>query len=123
MSLFGSIARGIGGLLGIGRSKAVQAAPVIIQAGGAIARKAPGAIVKAGKRTLPGVGIAAAGAGLAGALSGAGAAPTRRRRGRGFSARDVRQTKRLLKMLKDVHAAAPKPRTTRSSGGHHHHCK
>lgn len=72
-------------------------------------------IARKAARVLPGVGAVAgatvAGEYVAGKLMGTSG---RRRRGKGFSARDVRQTKRLMKMLKEVQGACPKPRTTSS---------
>lgn len=64
-----------------------------------------------------------AGGAAAGAAAGYGArylteGGARRRSTRGFSARDVRQAKRLMKMLKEVSAAAPKPRTIRTTARH-----
>jgi hypothetical protein len=81
-----------------------------------------GPIVRAGARvaarTLPGLGkVGRVGAGAIGAGVVTGAVLDRfgrevrpRRRGRGFSARDVRQAKRMMKMLKDVSKAAPTKR-------------
>lgn len=76
---------------------------------------------------LPGAGRAAAGAigravrspavqGAAGAVAGGmlfdqyGNPVKKRRRGRGFSARDIRQTRRVLKMLKEMQSAVPRRR-------------
>lgn len=59
-----------------------------------------------GPRSLPG------GARLP-ALPGAGGYyPHRRKRGRGFSARDIRQQRRLMKMLKDFDRMRPHARAT-----------
>lgn len=61
------------------------------------------AIGRFGRRVLPsaGIGLAAGAAGqyAVGGLFGPG---MRRRRGRGFSARDVRQTRRMLKLIKEM---------------------
>jgi len=106
----GAVVGGIGGFLGGGKKK-LPSPP-----GGA--GSWTGTAASRVRRVLPGAGTIAAGvAGYAGgkamqAYSG-GYAP--RRRTRGFSSRDVRQAKRLMKMLKDVSAAAPKPRTIRAA--------
>jgi len=71
------------------------------------------------RRVIPGVGSvvgAVAGYGASRMLEGGGQVIPYRRRSRGFSARDVRQAKRIMKMLKDVGAAAPKPRMVRVGG-------
>jgi len=66
-------------------------------------------------RVLPGAGSIIGG--VAGYMTGRAAAGgngyPRRRSTRGFSGRDVRQAKRLMKMLKEVSASAPKPRMVR----------
>lgn len=80
-------------------------------AGGA----ALGGLSRGLSRVLPGLGRTVAGGAAAGAAAsffgGGGAGGRRRRRGRGFSARDIRQTKRMLSMMKEINAACPKPRT------------
>lgn len=61
------------------------------------------------KKVLPGVGQVAAGAAggyLGGKLAGYGGMH-RRRRGRGFSARDIRQTRRMLALMRDVERSCP----------------
>lgn len=69
------------------------------------------ALGRAGLRALPGVGAAVAGGVATGVALRAGmpGAP-RRRRGRGFSARDIRQTRRMLRLIKDMMHACPQPR-------------
>lgn len=73
-----------------------------------------GSAVTAARRVLPGIGAVAAGGAMGGAVSGlvqrinpATGMPMRRRRGRGFSSRDVRQTKRMLKLIGEVQKCVP----------------
>lgn len=116
---------GVGGaagriLAGGTGSQFLPALPAVIGgAGGAVVRSLPGvggAILRGGGR------VARAGGGLGGAVAGgavAGAAGQvlvdqfgrpirRRRRGRGFSARDIRQTRRMLKLIRDMQKAVPR---------------
>jgi len=118
----GAVVGGItGGISGRGGGGGGGRPPVRRGAGGLPAPRLPPIDIRGGaRRVLPGLGKVAGGAGagyLAGRLQDGYYAP--RRRTRGFSARDVRQAKRLMKMLKDVSAAAPKARIVRSA--HHHH--
>lgn len=88
--------------------------------GGALVKTGIGAVIgtlgsKAASTAgavLPGVGAVAGGALAGGALArfASRGAPAHRRRGRGFSARDLRQQKRLVKMLKEFNAVFPKHR-------------
>lgn len=49
--------------------------------------------------------------------------PTRKRRGRGFSARDIRQTRRMLALVRDVEKSCPKHRTTRAPAYRSRSCR
>lgn len=117
MSLLGLIGKAASFVLPklVGGAKA--AAPVFKQAAVPAATIAAGTAIGTAIGTpgappvLPGVG--AAGVGLPGAQR-------KRRRGRGFTARDIRQQKRLVKMLKDMNSMYPRPRATRSTGAHRH---
>lgn len=77
-----------------------------VLAGGAL--KTLGSVGKTAAKVLPGVGMVAGGTVAGELISSRFTASGKRRRGRGFSARDVRQTKRFMKILKEVSAAAPK---------------
>lgn len=97
----------IGGLLG-GPAGAMAGSTL-----GSVVSGAGKVALPALKRVLPGVGQVAAGA--AGGYFGgmmAGGQPRRRRRSRGFSAHDVRQTRRMLAMLKTVERDCPRRRSS-----------
>lgn len=66
---------------------------------------------KSGQSMVPGAGPLPGGFGSSFSLpvSGGSFPRPRRRRRKGFSARDISQAKRMMKMLKEIHAIAPKP--------------
>ena len=88
-------------------SLALAAAPFALPGVGGLAAKGLGAL-GAAKKVLPGVGIVAggtaAGSYLAERFTGTG---VKKRRGRGFSSRDIKQTRRMLKLIKDMSKAVP----------------
>lgn len=99
----------IGAVSRIATPLASRIAPVV--AGTAVGAALPtagrvvtGAIQRA--RTIPGAGAvagAAAGYGVGQLMEG----QRRRRRGRGFSARDVRQTRRMLRLIGEMSKSVP----------------
>jgi len=105
MSWFSSVLKGgakiVGGLLGAsggGAQKIQLSMPPM--AGAMPSIPSLPAISQAVSRAMPGVRSLAAQAGFA--------LPPKRRRGRGFSARDLRQTRRVMKMLKEFNSLAPR---------------
>ncbi len=121
----------LGGLLGGLAGKLISrgARSLTKRIAGGSSPKLPklGTAAAASLPALPGAGRAIAGAagrvlrnpavqGAAGAVGAgmlydaAGNPVKKRRRGRGFSARDIRQTRRVLKMLKEMQSAVPRKR-------------
>src|SRR5512134_2736081 len=88
----GTALTGLGGLIGGGGIGAtVSMLPKIAGGGG---------LSKIGRAVLPGVGSVAGGI-AGGMIAGGGGGGRPRRRGRGFSARDIRQTRRMLALVRD----------------------
>lgn len=115
------------------RDIAVGAATSFIPGGAAVkaALAGAGSLLSGGGKAAaavvsrPGVGLVkstALGVGaayLGGKLAGNGQRSGIRRRGRGFSARDIRQQRRLVKMLKEFNAVFPKHRAPAAHHSHH----
>lgn len=116
---------GLAGRLGGAMSTSMPGSsflPVLGGIGGTVIRSLPGA----GGAIARGAGrVLRAGGGIGGAVAGGAAAGAagqvlvdqfgrpvmrRRRRGRGFSARDIRQTRRMLKLIKEMQSAVPRKR-------------
>lgn len=120
----------LGGLAGKLISRGARSLTKRITGGGGgskLPKLAAGGAAAAALPALPGAGRAVAGAagrvlrnpavqGAAGAVAAGqlfdanGNPVKKRRRGRGFSARDIRQTRRVLKMLKEMQSAVPRRR-------------
>lgn len=97
-----------GGLASIG-----AAGTSIVEAARTVGRGAVGAV----RRNLPGIaGGVAVGAATSMLFDENGNPVRRRRRGRGFSSRDIRQTRRMMRLIRDMMRLAPRPR-----GTHLHH--
>lgn len=93
----GTALTGLGGLLGGGGIGATVS----------MLPKVAGTLPKIGRAVLPGVGSVAGGA-IGGMIAGGvGGGGRPRRRGRGFSARDIRQTRRMLALVRDVEKSCP----------------
>lgn len=121
VSLLGGISQAV---RQIGR-KARSAAGFPVSAGGlasigAVGAAAAGAVTGVVRRNLPGIAGGVAGGVATGLLFDEMGNPVgqRRRRGRGFSSRDIRQTRRMLRLIGDMARLCPRPRR---AGGHHHH--
>lgn len=136
MSIFSSLGKVAGGIIG-GASKVIKgASPVLSKlpgplgtigtigtiggiVGGAIGGHGGGGGLPAlpggstGHRATHGTQMASPVFDKGGNLIGY--RPHRRRHGRGFSARDIRQTRRMLALVRDVERSCPKHRTARAS--------
>lgn len=97
-----------------GLAKGAQFGGMLIPGVGGIAASVAGGLLQSKLGGAPGPG----GGALPPEAKGLGLG-LHRKRGRGFSARDVRQTKRMLKMMKQLLHLVPKGR---SSGGYRRHC-
>lgn len=83
--------------------------PRVIPAIGGVARKVGGALGPVLRNpAVQGAAGAAAGAAIVGYLADGTPVMGRRRRGRGFTARDIRQTRRMLRLIKEMQGCIPK---------------
>lgn len=114
LAILGGIAKSILGGAVVKRAVTSRVVRTIAGTGLAVGAGAVGSQLAAPGAPQPGV------AGMPALPGLPGMAPRRRRRGRGFTARDIRQQRRLMKMLKDFQKLAPSARRSAPSRHHHH---